>query len=81
MAAIWRALGHSKLTTTMRCRRPGTEENAALLAANRFFAEPSEAECVRCTRITYVPTYKREKKLISSFFSLCAQDKTRTCTN
>lgn len=44
LAAISRALGHSKVTTTMRYLRLGAEENAALLAASRFFAEPSEGE-------------------------------------
>lgn len=35
----------ARQVATMLCyQRPGAEENAALLAASRFFAEPSEGE-------------------------------------
>lgn len=41
LAAISKALGHSKITTTMRYLRVGVEENAEILAASSFFEDPS----------------------------------------
>lgn len=38
LAAISKALGHSKITTTMRYLRVGAEENAALLAESSYYA-------------------------------------------
>lgn len=38
LAAISKALGHSKITTTMRYLRVGVEENAALLAGSSYYA-------------------------------------------
>ncbi len=37
LAAISKALGHSKVTTTMRYLRVGVEENAEILAGSRYF--------------------------------------------
>lgn len=42
LAAISKALGHSKVTTTMRYLRVGVEENAEILAASSFFEVPSK---------------------------------------
>ena len=39
LAAISKALGHSKITTTMRYLRVGLEENADILAASSFFKD------------------------------------------
>lgn len=41
LAAISKALGHSKITTTMRYLRVGVEENADILAASSFFKDLS----------------------------------------
>lgn len=38
LAVISKALGHSKITTTMRYLRVGAEENAALLAESSYYA-------------------------------------------
>lgn len=37
LAAISKALGHSKITTTMRYLRIGAEDNAAILAQSSYF--------------------------------------------
>lgn len=37
LAAISKAFGHSKITTTMRYLRVGVEENAALLAESSYY--------------------------------------------
>lgn len=43
LAAISKALGHSKVTTTMRYLRVGVEENAEILAGSRYFrAQPDD---------------------------------------
>ena len=39
LAAISKALGHSKITTTMRYLRIGAEDNAAILAQSSYFTE------------------------------------------
>ena len=38
LSAISKALGHSKITTTMRYLRIGIEENAALLAESSYYS-------------------------------------------
>ncbi len=42
LAAISKALGHNKVTTTMRYLRVGVEENAEILAGSRYFQMPSD---------------------------------------
>ncbi len=42
LAAISKALGHSKITTTMRYLRVGAEENASILAGSSYFKMPSK---------------------------------------
>lgn len=42
LAAISKALGHSKITTTMRYLRVGAEENASILASSSYFKMPSK---------------------------------------
>ncbi len=37
LAAISKALGHSKITTTMRYLRVGADDNAAILAQSSYF--------------------------------------------
>lgn len=44
LAAIAKALGHYKITTTMRYLRVGVEENASILAGSSYFTMPSEQE-------------------------------------
>lgn len=44
LSAISKALGHSKITTTMRYLRVGVEENASILAGSRYFSELAERE-------------------------------------
>ena len=44
LAAISKALGHSKITTTMRYLRVGVEENASILAGSSYFKLSTEAD-------------------------------------
>ena len=39
LTAISKALGHKKVTTTMRYLRLGVDENAAILAGSSFFKD------------------------------------------
>lgn len=42
--AISKALGHSKITTTMRYLRIGIDENAALLAESSYYSQGTTEE-------------------------------------
>ena len=44
LAVISKALGHSKVTTTMRYLRVGAEENASILAGSSYFKIASESD-------------------------------------
>lgn len=44
LAVISKALGHSKVTTTMRYLRVGAEENASILAGSSYFKMASESD-------------------------------------